>query len=79
MTPWTDDQAFRKAATCTGQHATETQASMSRMRFEPTIAVFERAKRLHVLDRAPTVIGALFSNPLNTCSSLGVNSLYQVS
>jgi hypothetical protein len=30
---------------------------MPRVRFEPTISVFERAKAVHALDRAATVIG----------------------
>jgi hypothetical protein len=31
---------------------------MPRMRFEPTITVFERAKTFHVLNRTTTVIGS---------------------
>jgi hypothetical protein len=34
-----------------------TQTSMPRVRFEPTIPGFERAKTVHALDRAATVIG----------------------
>jgi hypothetical protein len=30
---------------------------MPQVEFEPTIPVFERAKTVHVLDRAATVIG----------------------
>jgi hypothetical protein len=30
---------------------------MPRLGFEPTIPVFERAKKVHALDRAATVIG----------------------
>jgi hypothetical protein len=30
---------------------------MSRVRFEPTTPVFDRAKKVHVLDLAATVIG----------------------
>jgi hypothetical protein len=33
---------------------------MPRVRFEPTIPVFERAKKDHALDRAATVIGDLW-------------------
>jgi hypothetical protein len=33
-----------------------TQTSMPRVRFEPTIPVFERAKTVHALDRAATTI-----------------------
>jgi hypothetical protein len=32
---------------------------MSCVEFEPTIRVFERAKMIHALDRAATVIGSL--------------------
>jgi hypothetical protein len=34
-----------------------TQTSMPRVAFEPTITVFQRAKTVHVSDRAATVIG----------------------
>jgi hypothetical protein len=50
--------ARRKAATCA--HRTpqtqynRTQTSMPQVGFEPTIQVFERAKTVHVLDRATT-------------------------
>jgi hypothetical protein len=33
------------------------ETSMSRVEFEPTIPAFERAKTVHALDRAATVIG----------------------
>jgi hypothetical protein len=33
------------------------QTSMLQMGFEPTIPVFEQAKRVHVFDLAATVIG----------------------
>jgi hypothetical protein len=36
-----------------------TQASMLRVGFEPTIQVFERAKTVHALEGAATVIGLL--------------------
>jgi hypothetical protein len=38
---------------------TQTQISMSRVRFEPTTPVFERAKTSHALDRATTVNGII--------------------
>jgi hypothetical protein len=49
----------RKAATYTQSNTTQnkcTQTSMPRVRFETTIPVFERAKTVHALDRAATVI-----------------------
>jgi hypothetical protein len=37
---------------------------MPPVRFEPTIAVFERAKTIHALDRAATVISLLIPTTL---------------
>jgi hypothetical protein len=39
---------------------------MPRMEFEPTIPVFERAKTVHALDRAATVIGYFYRQGLKT-------------
>jgi hypothetical protein len=36
---------------------------MPRVGFEPTIPVFERAKTVHALDRAATVIGFIILCP----------------
>jgi hypothetical protein len=53
--------ARRKAATCAHRTAQtqnkRTQTFMSQVGFEPTIPVFERAKTVHALDRASTVMG----------------------
>jgi hypothetical protein len=38
-----------------------TQTSMALVGFEPTITVFERAKTVHALDRATTVIGGEYN------------------
>jgi hypothetical protein len=38
-------------------YSKRTQTSLLRMRFEPTIPVFERAKTVHALDHAATIIG----------------------
>jgi hypothetical protein len=46
----------RKAATYAQNKRTQTL--MPRVAFEPTIAMFERAKTVHALDRAATVIGS---------------------
>jgi hypothetical protein len=45
----------------TGQckHKKRSQISMSRVRFEPIIPVFERAKTVYVSDHAATAIGAM--------------------
>jgi hypothetical protein len=40
-----------------------TQTSMPRVGFEPAIPVFERAKTVHALDRAATVIGITLALP----------------
>jgi hypothetical protein len=48
---------------------------MPRVGFEPTTPVLERAKMLHALDRAATVIGTLSLGYINTeiwSSRLGV-------
>jgi hypothetical protein len=56
-----------------------TQKSMSWARFEPTIAMFERATTVHALDRAGTVIGCRnyptdnLSIISTTCSAQGMN------
>jgi hypothetical protein len=39
---------------------------MSRVGFEPTIPVFERAKTVHALERAATVIGTVAKFVLHT-------------
>jgi hypothetical protein len=51
--------AHRKAATSTqdSTNTDSTQTSIPWVRFEPTSSVFERAKTVHALDRATTVIG----------------------
>jgi hypothetical protein len=49
----------RKAATYTQNNTTQnkrTQTPMSRVGFEPTIQMFERAKTVHALDSAAIVI-----------------------
>jgi hypothetical protein len=38
-------------------HIKHMQTSIPRLEFEPRIPVFERAKTVHALDRAATVIG----------------------
>jgi hypothetical protein len=45
----------------TGKHKQNKriQTSMPQVGFEPTIPVFERAKSVHALDGAATVIGSL--------------------
>jgi hypothetical protein len=60
-TPWTEDQPFaRPLPEHIGQpqtHNKRIQTSMPRVGFEPMIPVFERAKTVHALDNAATVIG----------------------
>jgi hypothetical protein len=50
---------FQRRYQHTEQHKQNkrTQISMPRLRFEPTILVFERVKTVHALDRMATVIG----------------------
>jgi hypothetical protein len=51
-TPWTGDQPVSEH-----KQNINTQISMLPVGFKPTISVLERAKAVHVLDRAATVIG----------------------
>jgi hypothetical protein len=62
--PWTGDQPVARPLPAHRTAQTQnkrTQTSMPRMRFQPTIPVFERGKTAHALDRAATVIGILLS------------------
>jgi hypothetical protein len=43
------------------KHNKRTQTFMPRVRYEPTTPVFERAKTVHALDRAVTVISIVLS------------------
>jgi hypothetical protein len=61
-TPWTGNQSVARPLPAHGTAHTQnkcTQTSMPRVRFEPTIAVFEPPKTAHALDCAATVIGVL--------------------
>jgi hypothetical protein len=58
-TPWTAyQQVARPLPTHTGQRKQNkrTQTSVPHVGLEPTIPVFKRAKTVHALDRAATVI-----------------------
>jgi hypothetical protein len=60
--PWTGDQPVARPLPThrtTQTHNKRTQPSMPRVRFEPTIPVFERAKSVHALDRTATVTGII--------------------
>jgi hypothetical protein len=59
-TPWTGDQLVARPLPTHRSTQTQNkgkQTSMPRVGFEFTIPVFERAKTVHALDRAATVIG----------------------
>jgi hypothetical protein len=61
-TPWTGDQPVARplpAHRTTQTQNKRTQTSMHRVGFEPTIPVFERAKIVHALDRATTVLDTI--------------------
>jgi hypothetical protein len=69
-TPWTGDQPVTRPLPTHGTTQTQnkrTQTSMPWVGFEPTIPAFERAKAIHALDRAATVIGI---QPTTTCREL---------
>jgi hypothetical protein len=72
-TPWTGDQPVARplpAHRATPKQDKRTQTSMPRVEFESTTPVFQRAKTVHVFDRAVIVIGdiiyAVVQRPLNT-------------
>jgi hypothetical protein len=70
-TPWTGDEPVARplpTQRTTQTQKKRTQTSIPRVGFEPTIPVFGRAKTVHALDRAATVIGELCYLPTkNTC------------
>jgi hypothetical protein len=58
--PWTRDQPVARPLPTHRRTQTQnkrTQTYMPRVGFEPTSQVFERAKAVHALDPAATVIG----------------------
>jgi hypothetical protein len=58
--PWTGDQPVARPLPIHRTTRTKdkrTQTFMPRVEFEPTIPVFERAKIVHALDSAATIIG----------------------
>jgi hypothetical protein len=60
-TPWTGDQLVARPPPTFRTTQTQnkrTQTSMLLVGFEPTIQASERAKTVHTLDRAATVIGS---------------------
>jgi uncharacterized protein (DUF58 family) len=61
-TTWTGDQPVARPLPTHRTPQTQnkrTQTSMPRVRFEPTMSVFEQAKRVHALDRAAAVVGSV--------------------
>jgi hypothetical protein len=57
--PWTSDQPVARPLPThktTQTQKKRTQTSMPRVGFEPTIPAFERAKTVHAVDRAASVI-----------------------
>jgi hypothetical protein len=59
-TPWTGDHPVTRPLPTHGTtqtHNKHTQTSMPRLGLEPTTPAFERAKTVHALDRAGTVVG----------------------
>jgi hypothetical protein len=61
-TPRTGDQSVANPLSThrTSAQNKRTQTTTRWVGFEPTIAAFERAKTVHALDRAATVIGACY-------------------
>jgi hypothetical protein len=61
--------SHRKVATYT-HRTTQTQISMHRVEFEPTIPMFERAKTVHALDRPATVIDVIQPRMVNSIQTV---------
>jgi hypothetical protein len=62
-TPWTSDQPVARPLPrqkTTQTQNKRTQTSMPPVGFELTITVFERAKTVHALDRAATLVGPIY-------------------
>jgi hypothetical protein len=62
-TPWTGGQLVARplpAHRTTQTQNKRTQTSMPQVGFEPTVPVFERAKTVHALDHAATVLGSYY-------------------
>jgi hypothetical protein len=79
-TPWTGNQHVARPLPTHRSTQTQnkrTQTSMPKVRFEPTVPVFERAKTVHALDQASTVIGPINKTIYNVnCLSFGGGSAY---
>jgi hypothetical protein len=58
-TPWTGDQPVASPLPAQTQNK-RTQTSVPQVEFEPTIPMFERAKTVHALDLAATVMDRRF-------------------
>jgi hypothetical protein len=83
-TPWTGDQPVSRPLPThrtTQKQNKHTQTSLPRVRFETIIPAFERAKRVHALDRSATVIASLsqlfyYCSPIYVYISQTVFSLH---
>jgi hypothetical protein len=76
-TPWKGDQPVARPLPAHRTAQTQnkrTQTSIPQVGFEPTIPMFERAKTVHALDRATTVIGSLKPSRIIVVLSLGAQS-----
>jgi hypothetical protein len=72
-TPWTGDQPVARPLPTHKTTQTQnkcTQTSMPLVGFEPTIPAFERAKAVHGLDHAATVIGLSSVHVTENCKEL---------
>jgi hypothetical protein len=63
--PWTGDQPVSRPL--------PAHTSIPQVAFETTTPVFERAKMVHALDRAATLIGIHYFNKLFIISKIGDN------
>jgi hypothetical protein len=78
-TPWTGDQPIARPLPAHRTAQTQNRRkriSMLQIGFEPTLPVFERAKTVHALGQAATVIGVIIYRLAALCSTLFVILLY---
>jgi hypothetical protein len=68
-TPWTRDQLVTRPLPIRTQNK-HRQTSMPWLGFEPMIPAFERAKTIHALDRAATVIGRTYTGVHHLCTGM---------
>jgi hypothetical protein len=80
-TPWTGDQSVARPLPTHRRTQTQNKRTQTPVGLEPTIPAFERAKMIHALDRAATVIGQyectyLFFSPIIVSGAIELLNFY---